>query len=121
MEPKQQRYSFKDAITTAAMTKFASGILDGSVKPEVKSAEIPAEATEDGVTVVVGKSFDAVCKDEAKDVLLEVYAPWCGHCRVRTPSLFACACVSSASNNLQEPFVHACIDTSDFDLVPFVN
>jgi hypothetical protein len=27
---------------------------------------------------VVGKNFDKIVKDEAKDVLLEVYAPWVG-------------------------------------------
>lgn len=37
------------------------------------------------VTVVVGKSFDSLVKDAKKDVLLEVYAPWCGHCKKLEP------------------------------------
>ncbi|KAG1668907.1 hypothetical protein FOA52_016076 [Chlamydomonas sp. UWO 241] len=49
------------------------------------SAEIPASPLEDGVTVVVGKSFEDIVLDAAKDVLLEVYAPWCGHCKTLAP------------------------------------
>ena len=49
------------------------------MKPDMKSAEVPTgEAATDGdVLVVVGKSFDQIVLDETKDVLLEVYAPWC--------------------------------------------
>jgi protein disulfide-isomerase A1 len=37
------------------------------------------------VKIVVGDSFDDIVLDETKDVLLEVYAPWCGHCRNLEP------------------------------------
>lgn len=35
------------------------------------------DAKDGDVLVVVGKSFDEIVLDESKDVLLEVYAPWC--------------------------------------------
>lgn len=35
------------------------------------------DATDGDVVVVVGKNFEQVVLDETKDVLLEIYAPWC--------------------------------------------
>ena len=48
------------------------GILDGNVKPEYKSAEIPENDKDGEVRIVVGKSFESIVKDPKKDVLLEV-------------------------------------------------
>lgn len=80
-------YRLTEAITEKSIEAFASGILDGSVQPQLKSEDIP-EAGEDfdgNVKIVVGKSFDDVVKDSKKDVLLEIYAPWCGHCKNLEP------------------------------------
>eukprot|EP01125_Pyxidicula_operculata_P004175 TRINITY_DN1610_c0_g2_i1.p1 TRINITY_DN1610_c0_g2~~TRINITY_DN1610_c0_g2_i1.p1 ORF type:complete len:353 (-),score=95.49 TRINITY_DN1610_c0_g2_i1:86-1144(-) len=37
------------------------------------------------VTVLTPDTFDSVVLDESKDVLVEFYAPWCGHCKRLTP------------------------------------
>lgn len=50
-----------------------------------KSADIPAESHEENVRVLVGKNFSEVVMDETKDVLVEFYAPWCGHCQKLEP------------------------------------
>lgn len=63
---------FLRSCSDKSITKFAKGLLDGSVQPEFKSAPIPDEPTDGGVTVVVGKNFDEIVKDKDKDVLLEV-------------------------------------------------
>lgn len=53
----------------------------GSLVPHFKSEPVP-EPNDGPVTVIVGKNFNDIVLDESKDVLLEVYAPWCGHCKV---------------------------------------
>lgn len=82
---KNKKYRLREAISDKVVAKFAAGVLDGSVAPEYKSAPIPDEPTDGGVAIVVGKSFEDIVKDQEKDVLLEVYAPWCGHCKALEP------------------------------------
>jgi protein disulfide-isomerase A1 len=76
---------FTDSMTTANIIKFAKGIVSGDVEPDFNSAEIPKNDVEDGVKIVVGKTFEKIVLDKTKDVLLEVYAPWCGHCKALEP------------------------------------
>jgi len=54
------------------------------LKANLKSEEIPT--TQEGdVVVLVGKSFNDIVLDPTKDVLVEFYAPWCGHCKKLAP------------------------------------
>ena len=35
--------------------------------------------------MVVAENFDEIVNDKTKDVLIEFYAPWCGHCKSLAP------------------------------------
>jgi protein disulfide isomerase family A protein 3 len=75
-----------DATTFSieAVDAFAKAFLAGEVSKHVKSEPIPT-AHDGDVTVVVGKTFDELVLDKSKDVLIEFYAPWCGHCKSLAP------------------------------------
>jgi protein disulfide-isomerase A1 len=82
------KYLFKHPFSEAALVAFAEALRDGTVEPTYKSDEVPTgdDAKDGEVVVVVGKNFDEVVLDEKKDVLLEAYAPWCGHCKQLAPT-----------------------------------
>lgn len=73
-------------IKTDALSKFFSDFIEDKVKAHLKSEKEPeAEVDEHGVTTLVGTSFDRIVMDKEKDVLVEFYAPWCGHCKQLAP------------------------------------
>ena len=82
---KNKKYTMTDEITAENIEAFGQSVIDGTAHVEYKSAAIPENDLDGEVKVVVGKSFDAIVKDPTKDVLLEVYAPWCGHCKSLEP------------------------------------
>ena len=69
---KNKKYKFDGEYTEEALQAFAKSIVDGTAAADYKSAEIPEEPLDEGVTVVVGKTFDSIVMDKTKDVLLEV-------------------------------------------------
>lgn len=73
-------------LSLDALVAFGRSLLNGTAKAYYTSQQIPTESQDPGaVTIVVGDTFDAIVLDRERDVLLEVYAPWCQHCRALEP------------------------------------
>ncbi|KOS20891.1 Protein disulfide-isomerase [Escovopsis weberi] len=77
-------FSQELTITFDAISEFVDSFIAGTLEPSVKSEPIP-EKQDGPVTVVVGKTFNEVVIDNEQDVLIEFYAPWCGHCKALAP------------------------------------
>ena len=72
-------------LTQENMSTFAQGFLDGTLAPHLLSEEVAEDWDANPVKVLFGKNFHEVAFDETKDVFVEFYAPWCGHCKQIEP------------------------------------
>merc|ERR1711968_410856 len=66
------------------MKAWVADLLAGKVSANLKSEEPPAENS-GPVKVIVGKTFKSDVVDSGKDVMMEFYAPWCGHYKALEP------------------------------------
>ncbi|KAJ3281936.1 protein disulfide-isomerase precursor [Borealophlyctis nickersoniae] len=71
-------------MTAEAIGEFVKDFVAGKIQPSLKSQEIP-ESNDEPVKVVVGKNYEDIVMDADKDVFIEFYAPWCGHCKKLAP------------------------------------
>ncbi|XP_065148039.1 protein disulfide-isomerase A3 [Paramisgurnus dabryanus] len=83
---KGDKYVMKEEFSRdgKALEKFLQDYFDGNLKRYLKSEPIP-ENNDGPVKVLVAENFDSIVNDDSKDVLIEFYAPWCGHCKSLEP------------------------------------
>ncbi|KAH0462383.1 hypothetical protein IEQ34_009958 [Dendrobium chrysotoxum] len=72
LEPKK----YEGPRTAEALVEFVNN--EGGTN--VKIATVPSS-----VVILTPENFEQVVHDSNKDVLVEFYAPWCGHCKMLAP------------------------------------
>lgn len=114
---KNSKYPYDQSkkIDAKEIGKFIKNVLDGKVDPSIKSEPIPEEQ-EGSVTVVVGKNYQEVVIDNDKDVLLEFYAPWCGHCKALAPKYEELAALYADVAEFKDKVVVAKVDATANDV-----
>jgi protein disulfide isomerase family A protein 3 len=78
------KFVMSDEFTPEAFEAFLKAFEAGSLEPYFKSEAVP-EPNDGPVKIAVAKNFQSLVADSKKDVLIEFYAPWCGHCKKLTP------------------------------------
>ncbi|GAM83209.1 hypothetical protein ANO11243_011950 [Dothideomycetidae sp. 11243] len=73
-------FSQGEKINAKNIEKFVDDFVSGAIEPSIKSEPIP-ESNDGPVTIIVAKNYEEIVLDDDKDVLVEFYAPWCGHCK----------------------------------------
>jgi len=84
-EPKLTIYDEEgETLTVQTALQFVTKTLADEYQSYRKSEPIP-ENNDGPVKIIVGKNFEEVVRDSKKDVFVEFYAPWCGHCKKLAP------------------------------------
>ncbi|KAH9006831.1 thioredoxin-like protein [Lactarius hatsudake] len=83
---KQLKYPLEQTteLTADAVKEWVESFVAGTLQATLKSQPIP-ESQDEAVYNLVGKEFDQVVFQDDKDVFVEFYASWCGHCKRLKP------------------------------------
>ncbi|UPL03557.1 hypothetical protein LCI18_014491 [Fusarium solani-melongenae] len=113
---KNQKFPFDQGkqITHDHIAKFVKTFSEGKLEASIKSEPIP-KTQEGPVTVVVAKNYNDIVLDDTKDVLIEFYAHWCGHCKALAPKYEELA-TQFAASDFKDKVVIAKVDATKNDV-----
>ncbi len=83
-DEKNRKFVMEDEFSIDNFEAFMTKVENGDLEPYMKSEPIPEDNTKP-VKVAVGKNFEDLVTKSQKDILIEFYAPWCGHCKKLAP------------------------------------
>uniref|UniRef100_A0A6Q2Y3T2 Protein disulfide-isomerase n=1 Tax=Esox lucius TaxID=8010 RepID=A0A6Q2Y3T2_ESOLU len=82
-----------------SLERFLEDYFADKLKRHIKSEAVP-QNNNGPVKVVVADNFEEMVNNPSKDVLLEFYAPWCGHCKSLEPKYTELGEKLSADDNI---------------------
>jgi len=101
----------------AGLISFVNQVLEGTYVGNMKSEPIPEGGEPGSVVVLVGKNIKQVIEDQSKDiVLVEYYAPWCGHCKNLAPTYEKLAMAYKDAHNVVIAKIDATANTVRDDI-----
>lgn len=71
-------------VTEESINKFIDDWKSDKLSAYYKSEAVP-DNSNNAVKIIVGDNFEDLVLNSDKHVLLEAYAPWCGHCKKLEP------------------------------------
>mmetsp|Transcript_118747 Transcript_118747/g.378703 ORF Transcript_118747/g.378703 Transcript_118747/m.378703 type:complete len:482 (-) Transcript_118747:217-1662(-) len=80
----KKKYVYDGEMVAWKIAEFVKDVDIGKIEPKLKSEPVPPP-TASAVKHVVGSTLKSEVFKPDKDVFLEVYAPWCGHCKKMQP------------------------------------
>jgi protein disulfide isomerase family A protein 3 len=113
LDAEGSKFKMDGEFSPKTLAAFVEAYNKKELEPYIKS-DYPPASNDEPVKVVVGKTFKEIVEQD-KDVLIEFYAPWCGHCKSLAPKWDELATKLSNDDNI----VIAKLDATANDYPPY--
>lgn len=79
---EQQKFplSQKEEVSAQTVGDFVAKFVRGEIPPSIKSQPVPKTQTDASYVVVADTFNEVILGDNKRDIFIELYASWCGHC-----------------------------------------